>query len=77
MSAVISPRSPFKTALARLICNLRGGNLEREHVKAAGIKMDEVVVGWLISTSRSQEIYHEAMKALLGLKKVEMNGSRT
>ena len=76
MSAVISPRSPFKTALARLICNLRGGNHEREYVKAAGIKMDEFVVAWLISTSRSQEIYHEAMKALLELKKVDINKSR-
>ena len=73
---MISPRSPFKTALARLICNLRGGNLEREQVQAAGIKLDEAVVEWLISTSRSQEIYHEAMKALLELRKVDMNGSR-
>ncbi|KAF8575446.1 hypothetical protein K439DRAFT_745411 [Ramaria rubella] len=73
MSAVISPRSPFKTALARLICNLRGGNAEQEKVKASGTKMDEDVVEWLISTSRNQEIYQEAMQALLELRKADID----
>ena len=76
ISSVLSPRSPFKTALARLICNLRGDFPERDLVQAAGTKMDENVVQWLISTSRSQDIHQEAMQALLELRRLSVNDSR-